>query len=71
MKQKKKLMKSDATEHTNDDDSIVVIPLDEIISSDEYNGFIDTVNVTFGNVGDEEVSVSDLPASDQTNETEK
>lgn len=62
---------SDSTEHTNDDDSIVVMPLDEIISSDEYDGFINTANVTFVNVGDKEVSVSDLLASDQTNETEK
>ena len=46
----------DTTEHTNDDES---------------NGFIDIANVTFVNVDDEELSVSDLPASDQTNETEK
>lgn len=56
-------------EHTKSDDDISVISLDEINCSD-YNGFVENANVTFVNVDDKTVSVTDLLATDNPNDEE-
>ena len=56
-------------EHTKSDDDVSVISLDEIICSD-YNGFVDNANVTFVNVDDKTMSVTDLLATDNPNDEE-
>lgn len=56
-------------EHTKSDDDISIISLDEIICSD-YNGFVENANVTFVNVNDKIMSVTDLLATDNPNNEE-
>lgn len=56
-------------EHTKSDDDISVISSDEIICSD-YNGFVENANVTFVNVNDKIMSVTDLLATDNPNNEE-
>jgi uncharacterized membrane protein len=56
-------------EHTKSDDDISVISLDEINCSN-YNGFVENANVTFVNVDDKTVSVTDLLATDNPNDEE-
>ena len=56
-------------EHTKSDDDISAISSDEIICSD-YNGFVENANVTFVNVNDKIMSVTDLLATDNPNNEE-
>ena len=56
-------------DHTKSDDDISAISSDEIICSD-YNGFVENANVTFVNVNDKIMSVTDLLATDNPNNEE-
>ena len=56
-------------EHTKSDNDISAISSDEIICSD-YNGFVENANVTFVNVNDKIMSVTDLLATDNPNNEE-